>query len=259
MDSDQRKEADVSTAPPNNPAPDDENRTVVLPLEQAPTDTSRTTVDLRGPTEPSRLFPQQPDAAAAQRVTVPAELPVPAQRPADQPEQQLAQAVARPAEKLRFGPGVPAVVAVAPVPETVRSAEVSPGVRKRRRRQRILNGVLTAALAAVVIWLLWPAGSLRVRQVTVSAVPTTVTCGRSADVVATVLTNGHAGQLHYRWERNDGLRSSELQQSVSRRQHSIDLHLRWDFRGPGTYAAQATVLLLKPTTQSATVHFTYHC
>ena len=110
-----------------------------------------------------------------------------------------------------------------------------------------------------MIWLLWPAGALRVRAVNVRATPAVVACEKTADVVATVHTNGNAGQLKYRWTRNDGVGSATLLQSLARGQHSVDLHLRWAFHGPGTYDAQATVQLISPAGSSATVNFRYVC
>ncbi len=161
---------------------------------------------------------------------------------------------AQPLELVRFGPGVPAVIATAPPPLAETSA-----TPRRLRRERALNVVLTLVLAAAVGWLLWPAGKLHVRTVSARAMPGVVACDKSADVVATVQTNGNPGQLTYRWTRNDGVASGTLVQSVARGQHAVSLHLTWAFHGPGTYDAIATVQVLSPATQSATVHFTYVC
>ncbi len=160
----------------------------------------------------------------------------------------------QPVDLLRFGPGVPAVITTAPVA----LAEPAPPPR-RLQRGRALNMTLTLALAAVVVWLLWPAGSLHVRSVSVRATPGMVACEKTADVVATVRTNGNAGRFSYRWTRNDGVGSGTLAQSVARGQHSVDLHLTWAFHGPGTYDARATVQLLTPGDPSATVNFRYAC
>lgn len=160
----------------------------------------------------------------------------------------------QPMELVRFGPGVPAVLGA----ETALSAE-STAPPPRSRRERVLNMALTLALAGVVAWLLWPAGPLHARAVSVRSSGAVVACNSSADVVATVRTNGNAGQLKYRWTRNDGRGSGTLVQSLSRGQHSVNLHLTWTFRGPGTYDARATVQLITPSTSSATVNFRYAC
>ena len=158
----------------------------------------------------------------------------------------------QPVELLRFGPGVPAVLADAALP----AVEPAP---RLPRRGRVLNAALTLVLAAVVGWLLWPSGSLRVRTVSVRATPGVVACQKSADVVATVHTNGNAGKLKYRWTRNDGVGSGTLVQSLARGQHSVDLHLTWTFHGPGSYDARAAVQLLSPGNTGATVNFRYVC
>ncbi len=160
----------------------------------------------------------------------------------------------QPVELLRFGPGVPAVIASAPVV----AAESAPPPQ-RLRRSRALNIALTVALAVAVVWLLWPAGSLHVRSVSVRATPAVVACEHSANVVATVRTDGNAGMLHYRWSRNDGVGSGTLVQSLKRGQHSVGLRLTWSFHGPGTYNARAMVQLLSAGNPSATVNFRYVC
>ena len=97
------------------------------------------------------------------------------------------------------------------------------------------------------------------RSVSVRATPGVVACEKSADVVATVSTNGNAGKLKYRWTRNDGVGSGTLVQSLARGQHSVNLHLTWTFHGPGTYDARAAVQLLSPGNAGATVNFRYVC
>jgi hypothetical protein len=212
--------------------------TIVVPPPEDPGDTN-VTIDLRD----TVLVPAQPLEALTVR------------SPAEPASLQ-----SQPVERLRFGPGVPAVIAAAPVAAAEASASSASSASPRKlRRGRALNLALTLALAAVVIWLLWPAGALRVHKVSVQAKPDVVACQKSADVVATVLTNGNAGQLRYRWTRNDGIGSATLVQSVARGQHSVGLHLRWAFSGPGTYNAIATVHLLSPGTQTASVNFSYQC
>ena len=165
----------------------------------------------------------------------------------------------QPLELVRFGPGVPAVIATAPVLAAEAAPPPPEPPPRRLRRSRALNIALTAALAAVVVWLLWPAGSLHVRSLSVRATPGVVACEKTANVVATVRTDGNAGRLSYRWTRNDGVGSGTLVQSLARGQHSVDLHLTWSFHGPGSYHAQATVQLLNAGNRSAAVNFRYVC
>ncbi len=81
-------------------------------------------------------------------------------------------------ERVRFGPGVPSVTALA-------AAAVEPEAPKpsRRRSARILSAALTAAIVAFVVWFLWPAGPLRAHQLSVHANSEVVSCGRTAGLV----------------------------------------------------------------------------
>jgi hypothetical protein len=220
----------------------DSSSTVKTPMPSQPVD-GRETIDLRA-TRPSQ---SGNDTVPHQIIDLRETTLVP-------PQTGPAVPAPQPVELLRFGPGVPAVIAAAPIA----AAEPAPPPR-RLRRGRALNIALTVALAAVVVWLLWPAGSLHVRSVTVRATPGVVACNTTANVVATVRTDGNAGRLNYRWTRNDGVGSGTLVQSLAKGQHSVDLHLTWSFHGPGTYNAQATVHLLSAGDPSATVNFRYVC
>jgi hypothetical protein len=225
-------------APEGNPTqPIDTRETVVSPPAAAPVD-GQPTIDLR----------DNATRESSNTLDLRDTVLVPAQGGPPPPPLQ-------PAEVLRFGPGVPAVIAAAPI-LTVAETPLPP---RRLRRDRAVNLALTLALAAVVVWLLWPAGALRARAVSVKATPNLVACEKTAEVVATVQTNGNAGRLTYRWTRNDGIGSGTLVQSVGRGRHSVNLHLTWAFHGPGSYDARATVQVLSPGTQSATVNFSYVC
>jgi hypothetical protein len=221
--------------------------TVVTPQPSPPLD-DRLTIDLREPIDQNatverRVIDLRTDHTvdSVDTVLVPPQAGPPVPPP-------------QPVELLRFGPGVPAVIAAAPVA----TAEPAPPPR-RLRRHRALNIALTAALAVAVVWLLWPAGSLHVRSISARATPADVACEQTANVVATVRTNGNPGRLHYRWTRNDGVASGTLVQSLAKGQHSVNLRLTWSFHGPGTYNARATVQLLSADNPSATVNFRYVC
>jgi hypothetical protein len=231
-------------------SPQDENPTirvdsyptVASPVPSQPAD-DRQTIDLRV-TRPS---PAGNDTVPHRVIDLRATVLVP-------PQAGPAVPAPQPVEVLRFGPGVPAVIAAAPI------LAAEPATPPRRlSRNRALNIALTVALAVVVVWLLWPAGSLHVRSVNLRATPAVVACNTTANVVATVRTDGNPGRLHYRWTRNDGGGSGTLVQSLAKGQHTVDLHLTWSFHGPGTYNARATVQLLSAGNSSATVNFRYTC
>jgi hypothetical protein len=225
--------------PEHSPTPLESYPTVVTPQPSPPLD-DRLTIDLREPIDQNATVERRV-IDLRQTVLVPPQAGPPVPPP-------------QPVELLRFGPGVPAVIAAAPVA----AAEPAPPPR-RLRRSRALNIALTVALAVAVAWLLWPAGPLHVRNVSLRATPSVVTCEQTANVVATVRTDGNPGRLHYRWTRNDGVGSGTLVQSLAKGQHSVNLRLTWSFHGPGTYNARATVQLLSAGNPNATVNFRYTC
>ncbi len=160
--------------------------------------------------------------------------------------------VAEPEVLLRFGPGVPARGTVP------RAAAEQPQPTASRRWWRVLNVALTGVLALVVLWLIWPSPPVEVREVAVRA-PAVVGCENSADVVATLRTDGRAGTIRYRWVRNDGVTSAVLDTTAVRGKRSTDVHLRWTFTGPGTYSARATIEVIQDGMPPATVAFDYRC
>ena len=143
-------------------------------------------------------------------------------------------------------------------PSSLRSPAPPP---RRLSRRRALNTALTLALAAVVVWLLWPAGSLHVRSVSVRATPGVVGCEKDSRTWSpSSRTDGNAGRLSYRWTRNDGVGSvtpgAVALEGPAQRRPAPDLvvprprHLQRAGHGA---AAQ------RPVTQSATVNFSYVC
>lgn len=156
---------------------------------------------------------------------------------------------------LRFGPGVPAVV-----------PGRGPAPRRQPRRAwkqayRALAWAATATVVAMAVWLLWPAGDLSIRSVSLAAQPPSVGCGTPADLVATVRTDGDPGTLRYRWVRSDGVRTGVLDERLTRGQELAELHLRWDVVGPGAFEGEARLEILEPAVASTTrsVAFTYRC
>ncbi|MFG2310541.1 hypothetical protein ACGFS9_17980 [Streptomyces sp. NPDC048566] len=156
---------------------------------------------------------------------------------------------------LRFGPGVSA--------DTVRRATASavplppPAPRRTWRR----HALPVVALLAVLVFLLCHRAepSVGVEGVAVAAVPRSPGCDETADVVATVVTDGRAGELAYRWVRSDGTASKVLREKTTRGQKRARLHLLWTFQGEGRYAARAELRLLSPVRRTAAARLAYHC
>jgi hypothetical protein len=239
-------ERDVPTTRWNGTGPDSTrvggtSRTVPAPRAAAP----------RGPSNSDPTVPihrQEPFAGAADPTD-----PTEPTRPTGPTELTQPPDPSEPAVLVRFGPGVPASRST---PAAVERPKQVTG--RRHRGWRAVNLALTGALALVVLWLLWPSAPVEVRQVTVRA-PSTVGCQGSADVVATLQTNGRPGEIRYRWVRNDGVRSDVLTTSAPDGRDAVDVSLRWAFTGPGSYAADVALEVVEPTANGAAASFTYRC
>lgn len=148
-------------------------------------------------------------------------------------------------EYVRFGPGVPAQ----PTPEN------------RSRRRMIIPLMVLILVIGVLIYFLWGRTSSPVAVSSVSVTPsaTTVTCGQTEHLSAVIATNGGSGKLTYQWVRSDGTTSDVLTQNVSKGQHQTTVDLLWNFDGPGTFDATATLHILSPGNASGSAAFHYRC
>ncbi|MET8453400.1 hypothetical protein [Streptomyces sp. NPDC005209] len=164
---------------------------------------------------------------------------------------------------LRFGPGVTAALAHRLSTTPPPAAPTPPAPPAPRRGDRLRRQALPAlVLIAVVVFLLcWKYGAapVAVRDISVTTARESVGCDATADVVATVRTNGRKGTLSYRWIRNDGTSSRVLREDMARGQRSTRLHLLWTFQGRGRYGAVAELRVLSPGDRTARVHFAYDC
>ncbi|MFD6919588.1 hypothetical protein ACFV99_05120 [Streptomyces sp. NPDC059944] len=156
---------------------------------------------------------------------------------------------------LRFGPGVNADTVRRSAAVSVPAAAPAPG---RTWRRHVLPAV---ALLAVLAFLLWHRSepSVGVEGVAVSATTPSPGCDATADIVATVITDGRPGELSYRWVRSDGSSSKVLREEMTRGQKRAHLHLLWTFQGEGRYTARAELRLLSPVRRGAGTRLTYHC
>jgi hypothetical protein len=126
----------------------------------------------------------------------------------------------------------------------------------------VLSTFLTLAIIAAVAVVLW----LRTHEVfkvtSVAVAPAALPgdkCNVTVDVVGTIVTNGHGGQVTYQWVRNGTLTSPVATALVGSGQTTAPLHLSWSFNGKGTYQATAELRVLSPEVASAKTTFTYSC
>jgi eukaryotic-like serine/threonine-protein kinase len=176
------------------------------------------------------------------------------------PAVRAAQVAAEPGPGLvRFGPGLSAS-APAPVPEWTKP----PRTRRRRRRlwPRVLSTAVTLAVIAAVGVVLWIRAHETLNVSAVAVAPASLpgsSCNVTVDVVGTVFTNTHGGQIQYQWIRNGTLTSPVQTAIIASGQTKTQLHLSWAFHGTGTYRATAELRMLSPQVTSAQTAFTYSC
>ncbi|WP_067018699.1 hypothetical protein [Streptomyces dysideae] len=158
---------------------------------------------------------------------------------------------------LRFGPGVITVGAH----RTHRTPFGVPPPRPAKRRRLRRHALPALVLISVIAFLAWQrlGPSVAVRTTVVTARPTVLGCGDTADIVGLVATNGRPGTLSYRWIRSDGTASGVLREVVVSGQRQARLHLLWTFQGKGRYTARAELRILSPTHHTITAHLTYDC
>jgi serine/threonine protein kinase len=166
----------------------------------------------------------------------------------------------RVAAPVRFGPGLPGGSAPPAIPDWTKPTP--PPKRRSRRWVSVLSTFLTLAIIAAVGVILW----LRTHEVfkvtSVAVAPAAAPgdkCNVTVDVVGTIVTNGHGGQITYQWIRNGNITSPVATAVVGSGQTTAPLHLSWSFHGKGTYQATAELRVLSPQVASATTAFTYSC
>jgi hypothetical protein len=131
----------------------------------------------------------------------------------------------------------------------------------RRSRRWILPLTVLILVVAVLIYFLWGRTTtpVAVDSVAVKASAPTVTCGQTEHLTALITTNGGSGTLTYQWARSDGTRSGVLTQDVSKGENQTTVALLWNFDGPGTMNATATLHILSPGNVSGSTEFRYNC
>jgi hypothetical protein len=121
---------------------------------------------------------------------------------------------------------------------------------------------LTLAIIAAVGVVLWIRAHETLKVTAVAVAPAALPghkCNVTVDVIGTVFTNAHGGQIQYQWIRSGGLTSSVQTAIIASGHSSTQLHLRWTFHGTGTYQATAELRMLSPRVTSAKTAFTYFC
>jgi hypothetical protein len=139
--------------------------------------------------------------------------------------------------------------------------------RPRRRRWRTaVSTLITAAIlagAGAYAWERTHQPPLKVVSVAVAlAQPLGHQCDVTADVIGTIRTNGHGGQVSYQWEVHDATSTSTTHAAtitVASGQSTTQVHLPWTLNGPVTDHVTAEFRVLSPEPTTAQTGFTYSC
>jgi hypothetical protein len=137
-----------------------------------------------------------------------------------------------------------------------------PKARPRRRRWRgALSTLLTVAIAAGVGAYVWERAheTLKITSAAVAVTNPPAGCNVTANIVGTIYTNGRGGPISYEWLRGSEKNAPVLVADDASGSQTVQVALKWGFRGKGTYQAVAELRVLEPEQAQASTTFTYSC
>ena len=138
-----------------------------------------------------------------------------------------------------------------------------PVVQRRPRRstwRAVVSTLITAAIVAGVGVYLWERThqTLKITNVKVTAARQSVGCDGTADIIGTILTNGHGGPIKYEWVRGVDADAPLVADDASG-SNTVQVTLKWAFHGKGTGSAVAELRVLDPQQDEASIIFPYSC
>jgi len=218
------------------------------------------TITVPGPESPTLVYA----GAGPHARTVPAHPATEVVPP--QPAAQQLTVTGRPADIVRYGPGVP-VSAPAPASQGGTGAEqvwrggrLPEPPRPRHRLRRVASGALTVILLAAaggVLYLRSHHGPFRVTGV---AITQQVKDGCAVDVTGRIATSGAAGTVSYQWEVQPQLAAPQpVSQSVAAGQDAVYVTAALQAQGHGSTARTVTLQLLGPGTGTASTRVVVGC
>lgn len=241
--------------PADAPAIDSETRTLAerRPRENAQAERAARTpteaVPLRVLTEVDKPGPALPAAPAADQGGL---MPEHAGRAGLAPE------------IVRYGPGVPAVLAAGRAELTTarvwRSTRPAGPSRPLARLGRLSGWALTVILLAASGVLLYPRFHHAPFQVTHVAITHQSANGCGVDVTGRITTNGSAGTISYRWLFRPGLQPAQpLSQSVVAGQRAAYVTVAVEGHGQGSASQTVTLQVLSPDPGAASAAVEVRC
>ncbi len=130
--------------------------------------------------------------------------------------------------------------------------------RRRKRQRRLIVAALMTTVFICLLWMVRRAEPLTITNISVRATPQTISCGQTVRIQATIKSKG-TGSFEYHWLRSDETDSGPLQQTVTSRDSTLILPLRWTLHGRGKFAGHATFEIYSPKHQVGRVDFVYRC
>jgi hypothetical protein len=170
----------------------------------------------------------------------------------------------RPAEIVRYGPGVPvsapASSAGTKAEQVWRNGRLPEPPRTRRRLRRVASGALTVVLlaaACVVMYLRFHHAPFKVTGV---AVTREVKNGCAVDVTGRIATSGSAGTVSYQWVLKPQLAAPQpVSQSVVAGQDAVYVTAALQAQGHGSVARTVTLQVLGPGSETASTRVVVGC
>jgi serine/threonine-protein kinase len=247
------------------------DRRTVMPGELGgPAPQTRAELVLPGPGRPAVVAGDRRGAPPGRETVAvaPWELPAPETRQVHDPR---AQPLPRAGQVGPPSPGAGALPAWDPGPAVSGRgpgdglpAWPTPPPRRRWRRWRgLLSTLLTLAIAAGVWAYVWERshGKLSITSVSVKAANEAVTvgCNGTADIIGTISTNGKGGPITYEWISDPTQQPKVLTVQDQSGSDTVQVSLDWSFHGRGTGSAVATLEVLTPEADKASITFPYTC
>ena len=137
--------------------------------------------------------------------------------------------------------------------------------RRRARHRRLRTVVSTLITASIVAgagayaWAHRHQPPIKVISVAVTARSPGNKCDVTVDVMGTIFTNGHGGQVSYQWVRNGGVTSYVDTITVASGRSSAPVEDQWMIGGRGTSHVTDELRVLSPDPMAGRTGFTYSC
>jgi serine/threonine protein kinase len=136
----------------------------------------------------------------------------------------------------------------------------APRRRPRPRWRGVVSTLITAAIVAGAGAYVWVRThqTLKITFVEVTAANKMVGCEGTADIIGTIITNGHGGPISYQWILGK-VTDPPLVADDASGSTTVRIPLKWAFHGKGTGEAVAEFRVLQPQHAEASITVPYSC